>query len=177
MFQSLRCARGNGRFKEAYTLVLFVLMLIPVIVEPINKIWHTGSYQAFPGRYGYILVLLGLCLAAQVLQRPVDPPLQAILRPMDSGAVYSAGRCDFSPLFPFGAVPPKPLLFIPGPFGERPVSSDLFDLFPVDGGMLRAGPVLYRHRMLSRRLLAICLCVLTATEALFTGHAFCVEIR
>ena len=45
--------------REAYTLVLFVLMLIPVVVEPINKIWHTGSYQAFPGRYGYILVLLG----------------------------------------------------------------------------------------------------------------------
>lgn len=80
LFQSLRCARGEmADSKEAYTLVLFVLMLIPVIVEPVNKIWHTGSYQAFPGRYGYILVLLGLCLAAQVLQRrwillAGDPP-------------------------------------------------------------------------------------------------------
>ena len=29
--------------------------------------WHTGSYQAFPARYGYITVFLGLIIAADML--------------------------------------------------------------------------------------------------------------
>ena len=36
--------------------ILFLLTLLPIFIEPINKMWHTGSYQAFPARYGYITV-------------------------------------------------------------------------------------------------------------------------
>ncbi len=50
------------------TGILFLLTLIPVFIEPVNKMWHTGSYQAFPARYGYITVFLGLTLAADLLQ-------------------------------------------------------------------------------------------------------------
>lgn len=43
---------------------LFLIMFIPLFIDPINKIWHTGSYQAFPVRYGFIPILIGLSLAA-----------------------------------------------------------------------------------------------------------------
>ncbi|MHB8963600.1 MAG: YfhO family protein [Saccharofermentanales bacterium] len=43
-------------------LFLYFLMTIPVFIEPVNKLWHTGSYQAFPARYGYITVMLGLII-------------------------------------------------------------------------------------------------------------------
>lgn len=46
------------------SFILFVLLLIPLFIDPINKMWHTGSYQAFPVRYGFILVLMGLLAAA-----------------------------------------------------------------------------------------------------------------
>lgn len=36
------------------------LTVLPLVVEPVNKMWHMGSYQAFPGRYGYMPVLFGL---------------------------------------------------------------------------------------------------------------------
>lgn len=49
-------------------IVLFLLMLVPVVIEPINKMWHTGSYQAFPVRYGYITIFMGLILVAEVLE-------------------------------------------------------------------------------------------------------------
>lgn len=48
---------------------MLFLMVIPVFIEPVNKMWHTGSYQAFPVRYGYILVLLGLCCFALILEK------------------------------------------------------------------------------------------------------------
>ena len=105
LFQSLRCARGEMKdSKEAYTLVLFVLMLIPVVVEPINKIWHTGSYQAFPGRYGYILVLLGLCLAAQILQRPA-PAVQSFFCALTAALFFLLGFVIFAAFFLWNRYP------------------------------------------------------------------------
>lgn len=50
-------------------ILVFILMIIPIIIEPINKMWHTGSYQAFPVRYGYITVLIGLSLVAFVISK------------------------------------------------------------------------------------------------------------
>lgn len=43
---------------------MFSLMLVPIFLEPVNKMWQTGSYQSFPVRYGYILSFLGLILFA-----------------------------------------------------------------------------------------------------------------
>ena len=33
----------------------------PVIIEPVNKMWHTGSYQAFPVDTVTVLIGLSLC--------------------------------------------------------------------------------------------------------------------
>ena len=50
----------------ALSLISF-LMFLPILFEPINKMWHLGSYQAFPSRYGYINIFLGLFLVADVI--------------------------------------------------------------------------------------------------------------
>ena len=173
LFQSLRCARGEMvDSKEAYTLVLFVLMLIPVIVEPVNKIWHTGSYQAFPGRYGYILVLLGLCLAAQVLQRPVDPPCRRSSVPWTAGLFILLGAVIFAAFSLWERYPKTLTVYTRTLWGNDQSLQIFLIFFLLTAGCCGLGLFLYRHRMLSRRLLAICLCVLTATEALFYGTCF-----
>lgn len=40
------------------------IILLTVILEPSNLLWHLGSYQCFPVRYGYIVVWLGLMLVS-----------------------------------------------------------------------------------------------------------------
>lgn len=47
--------------------ILWVLLVIPLFIEPINKMWHTGSYQAFPARYGYMTAFLGLLFLAKAI--------------------------------------------------------------------------------------------------------------
>ena len=49
---------------------MFIAMIIAVIIEPINAVYHTGSYQAYPLRYGYIVVFLGLSVCAAALSAP-----------------------------------------------------------------------------------------------------------
>ena len=50
-------------------LLLGLLLLIPIFIEPINKLWHTGNYQGFPVRYGFMSIFILLAVAAQVTDR------------------------------------------------------------------------------------------------------------
>lgn len=68
----LKGRRQNRTRKQSFYLYLFVLAFIPMIVEPINKMWQTGNYMSFPGRYGFITIFLGLiCCAAILKKEPV----------------------------------------------------------------------------------------------------------
>lgn len=68
---SMFCSRDCLHSKRAKMyLTLFVAMLIPMIIEPVNKMWHTGSYQAFPARYGFLTIFCGLVVTAIVLSNP-----------------------------------------------------------------------------------------------------------
>ena len=49
-------------------LMMLVMMLVPMIVEPINLMWHTGSYMSFPSRFAFITVFIMLICAAQFLE-------------------------------------------------------------------------------------------------------------
>ena len=50
--------------KVKYNLILLLFLMIPLFIDPINKLWHTGNYQSFPLRYGYIIIFTMLILAA-----------------------------------------------------------------------------------------------------------------
>lgn len=53
----------NKQFLKFYIPSLLIL-LIPVIVEPVNKLLHFGSYVFFPYRFGFItmfLLIIGAC--------------------------------------------------------------------------------------------------------------------
>lgn len=60
-----------------------LLFLIAMLVRPINKMWHTGSYQGFPVRYGYMLTLLLLFLGWRIIRsiRPPELPRRSALLP------------------------------------------------------------------------------------------------
>ena len=47
--------------------IMTALMLVPIFLEPINKMWHTGSYMAFPARYAFMTVFMLMILAAYTL--------------------------------------------------------------------------------------------------------------
>ncbi len=55
-----------------FLFALYLVLILPVIIEPINKIWHTGSYQAFPVRYGFMTVFTALVTLSAGLTYDMD---------------------------------------------------------------------------------------------------------
>lgn len=49
-------------------LCMFMLLSVPLVIEPVNKMWHTGSYMSFPARYAFMTVFSALILCAYVLR-------------------------------------------------------------------------------------------------------------
>lgn len=52
---------------EKSCMFVFGMMMIPVLMEPINAMWHGGSYMSFPGRYVYLIIFLGLAISGALL--------------------------------------------------------------------------------------------------------------
>lgn len=64
------CHKKNAlsAVKKQWTIVISLLVLIiTVILEPANLLWHLGSYQCFPVRYGYVVVWLGIILVSELI--------------------------------------------------------------------------------------------------------------
>ena len=60
----LKNFKHNKKISVFYISTLF-LVAIPLIVEPINKMLHLGSYVCYPYRYGFIMIfilIMGACM-------------------------------------------------------------------------------------------------------------------
>lgn len=41
-----------------FFMLSFIICSVGLIIEPINQMWHTGSYYCFPLRYGFVLIMI-----------------------------------------------------------------------------------------------------------------------
>lgn len=70
LFFLLKNWKENKKFLSFY-LPVALIVLIPVLIEPIHKVWHFGSYAFFPYRFGFItmfILVLGACHGFQSLE-------------------------------------------------------------------------------------------------------------
>lgn len=58
------------------TLSSLILTLLPVVVDPINRLWHMGSYSSFPFRYGFIPTLIFIIMAAYYIDKYESKPFE-----------------------------------------------------------------------------------------------------
>ena len=177
ILQTVRCINQEmDNPREVYLLLLFLLMLIPTAIEPINKIWHTGSYQAFPGRYGYILVFLGLCLTAGLLREP-EVPVRRSLPPLfrrllAAGPFLLAGLAVFLSCFLLKNKFKALSVYTRTLWGNDQSLRAFLLFFLPAAACAGLGLILYRRQIFTWRPIALCLGVLVITEALFYGACF-----
>lgn len=70
--------------KVRFFLIWNVFLWITVLVQPVNLLWHMGSYVCFPVRYGYMLILAMVCLVKVLEDR-------CITSDVEKGAIKIAG--------------------------------------------------------------------------------------
>ncbi len=70
---------------------IFLLTSIPLIIEPVNLMWHTGSYMSFPARYGFIPVFIALIIAANTITK--DESRRDFSIPLCLGVGLICGYC------------------------------------------------------------------------------------
>lgn len=151
-----------------------LLLLIPVILNPINKMWHTGSYQSFPVRYGYMMNFLFLLLAAEILSQQ-DPGNEApavskrwakILLPLLT--VGYAGGVIFL-LSKWGTVFSS---YTRRLWGDQASFWSLAAVFAGTALLFAVVLAAFRSRQASRRLTAAVLIVLALSEAFFNSGVY-----
>lgn len=69
---------------------IFLLLAAAAVLDPINIMWHGGSYQAFPLRWGMIPILLMLTLAGKQLSVQYDEDSAAVLPKSKTALVISS---------------------------------------------------------------------------------------
>ncbi len=158
-------------------LLSYCLLMIPVVLEPINKMWHTGSYQAFPVRYGYITVLLGLILTAMFLTRTND--VQRLSHPKVRTMPSVVAIIAFH-LLALGAVATLLLVFkldiVSKYVGRLWSDYEGFFYFLMFSGLAVLVYfmlyLLYHNRMVGRRVFTAALCCVVACEGFFSGSVY-----
>ncbi len=89
------CTKNHDLWK-----ILAILLTVPLFLEPVNKMWHTGSYMAFPARYAFMSVFMLLILSAHTLGREVkftgDLKKYAVGGLLSAGAVLAFGKTSSS---------------------------------------------------------------------------------
>lgn len=69
--------------------ILFALTLLPLIFEPISKMWQTGNYMSFPTRYAFIPIFLCLTLTADCLTKQAEKGLDEPLKEKNGLPMYA----------------------------------------------------------------------------------------
>lgn len=152
---------------------VFLLTLVPVIIEPINKMWHTGNYQAFPVRYAYIPIFFGLILFAFVLSSINEEHTLRFFNPFSF----------FIGLFAVSALLLVSLLLIKKEYNTITVytrtlwgNEDSFNLlsayFMVAALAYTIILLLYRYKLLSKTAFSVFLCGLVLVESVFNSCVY-----
>ncbi len=85
--------------------ILFALTLLPLIFEPVAKMWQTGNYMSFPTRYAFIPIFLCITLTADCLNRQAEKTLDESTEKKNGLPMYAlnilipilaAGYCIFA---------------------------------------------------------------------------------
>ena len=161
----------TGVFTAAAWMCL--LFFIAMTVRPINKMWHTGSYQGFPVRYGYMAALLLLFLAWRIL-RSAEPdrfPRRSAKLPAAVTLIAAAGLVAFQ-LFLLANCSETLSAYTSTLWGDRDSFLLLLAALAVGAAAYAVWFWAYRGGMLTRRLSLCLLALLIGGECIFNSGVY-----
>jgi len=68
--------KKDGAKKHFNEIVMVILLGLPIVLENINLLWHGGSYQHFPMRFGYMLTFEILVLICKTIDEKKEQEIK-----------------------------------------------------------------------------------------------------
>lgn len=165
-------------------LITFGLMMIPIIVEPINKMWHAGSYMSFPSRFAFILTFIGLILGAFALTNDEDElknpyNKKKALRYILMGVITVVLVCLACSIGKFNATYSTLHLkemskYSSSLWGDEKSFKHILKLAIIVLPMYAIAFLLYKKRYLAKSALSLILVLLVLSEAFFSVNIYMV---
>lgn len=159
--------------KKTAVFAILILTLVPVLIEPINKMWQTGNYQAFPVRYGYMPVFVCLILLGWMLNETATEPFPQESRPVPLfvsmlavGIVFIAACVLLRNHYDTITVYTKTL------WGDQSSFALLLAFSVIAGLTYLILLLLYRFRQLNRTVFSLLLCLLVVVESVFNASVY-----
>ncbi len=177
-------SRKKTAIQKSY-LITFCLMLIPMVVEPINKMWHAGSYMAFPARFAYILTFIGLILCGYALSNDEDETILQV--EANKSAKYTIMALSSVVLIVLtgyfinfiGAYAIKYIkqmsTYAYTLWGKEDSFKHIFKLALITLGMYGAVFAAYKKRFLGKKVMALILTALVLSEAFVSVNIYMIS--
>lgn len=164
---------GRHSKKTAFVFAVFLLTMVPVFIEPINKMWQTGNYQAFPVRYGYIPIFFGLILLAAVISAANETHS---LRQSNSFALFG-GMLSVSALFITACILitkeyDKITAYTKTLWGDQESFTLLMAFSFIAALVYLVILLLYQFRQLSKTAFSVILCAVVVVEGIFNSCVY-----
>lgn len=156
------------RKTDALTVVCG-LLLIPMLLEPVNRMWHMGSYMCFPCRFAFMPIFLLLTLVAHLwAQSPVSLCTRRKTRVIAAAGIGLATLgCGVSLAFVFARHSEEAARYVRTLWGDAASLKVHFLVFAVVALVAALWAVLFRLGFLKKSVAAVLLCGLILCESTF----------
>ena len=164
-----RLSQENRETK--FLSVVFLLTSMPLIIEPVNLMWHTGSYMSFPARYGFIPVFIGLLLASRVITKGETRRDFSIPACLLVGLI-----CGYCILFA-GKNQDTLSSYVNSLWSDQPALKALAVLCILFSGCAVLIIALLRKGYIKRGIAGLLLCIMVASQGFCSVHSFMLSAK
>lgn len=161
---------------ERLNRIMFLLMLFPLFIEPINKMWHTGTYMSFPSRHAFLAVFSAIAFVGEHYgnhEFTSDKKRPFYLKIIFS--VLLAGLVLFVYLFTNGFLGEN--YHVLSLYSSTLWSSDeglnaFLKFYAVIVVVSLAAMLLYRFKLLNKAILGVFILALVVNDAFFSANIY-----
>ncbi len=150
--------------RPAFFALMTIILAAGAFISPVNKIWHTGSYQAYPLRFGYMIMLMALSVSAVLLSTEKS----AEKKPKKSRMAVIAVAVYVTAVIP-AILNYKKLSSYTNSLWVSDSDAVIFTLYGILGACVYGLLItLYRRRLISGRFTSAAMSIVLVLETLFS---------